>query len=158
MAAAENRRTLKLTVMSGAQRRFQRPYVETIEKIRNGALGDIVGELCLLGWHACHPAVSRAAIRSGAIRTWEHRYWYSFVWICGDQIVEQHLHNIDVIELGDGNASDKGCGEGGAVWRPREESTATSTITSARTSLCERDADVQPLPAVRQAQNPKHSP
>ena len=28
--------------------------------------------------------------------TWQHRQWYSFVWICGDQIVEQHLHNIDV--------------------------------------------------------------
>ena len=28
--------------------------------------------------------------------SWQHRAWYSFVWICGDQIVEQHLHNIDV--------------------------------------------------------------
>ncbi len=26
---------------------------------------------------------------------WEHRNWYSFLWICGDQIVEQHYHNID---------------------------------------------------------------
>jgi len=26
----------------------------------------------------------------------QHRAWYSFVWLCGDQIVEQHLHNIDV--------------------------------------------------------------
>ena len=26
---------------------------------------------------------------------WQHRNWYSFIWICGDQIVEQHFHNID---------------------------------------------------------------
>ena len=28
---------------------------------------------------------------------WQHRNWYSFIWICGDQIVEQHFHNIDFI-------------------------------------------------------------
>ena len=37
--------------------------------------------------------------------TWEHRNWYSFVWICGDQIVEQHLHNIDVCNWVMGDAS-----------------------------------------------------
>ena len=26
-----------------------------------------------------------------------HRNWYSDVWLGGDQMVEQHLHNIDVI-------------------------------------------------------------
>jgi len=26
---------------------------------------------------------------------WQLRNWYSFIWICGDQIVEQHFHNID---------------------------------------------------------------
>jgi len=25
----------------------------------------------------------------------EHRDWYSFLWLCGDQLVEQHFHNID---------------------------------------------------------------
>src|SRR5207253_1673794 len=25
------------------------------------------------------------------------RNWYNFVWLCGDHIVEQHVHNIDVI-------------------------------------------------------------
>src|SRR5207248_3978551 len=42
MAAAKKSEELKLTVMSGAQRRNQKEYVETIDKIKNGAIGDIV--------------------------------------------------------------------------------------------------------------------
>ncbi len=25
------------------------------------------------------------------------RNWYNFIWLCGDHIVEQHVHNLDVI-------------------------------------------------------------
>jgi predicted dehydrogenase len=28
--------------------------------------------------------------------TYQMRNWYYFVWICGDHIVEQHIHNLDV--------------------------------------------------------------
>src|SRR5436190_2466873 len=41
MAAAKKSEEKKLTVVSGAQRRFQREYVETIEKIQSGAIGEI---------------------------------------------------------------------------------------------------------------------
>jgi len=53
--------------------------------------------------------------------TWQHRAWYSFVWICGDQIVEQHLHNIDVINWLMGGHPVEVVASGGAAWRPREE-------------------------------------
>ena len=38
--------------MSGAQRRSQKEYVETVKTIQDGAIGDIVGDVCLLGGHA----------------------------------------------------------------------------------------------------------
>ena len=41
MAAAKKSEELKLTVMSGAQRRSQKEYVETIKRIKDGAIGDI---------------------------------------------------------------------------------------------------------------------
>ena len=63
--------------------------------------------------------------------TWQHRNWYSFVWICGDQIVEQHLHNIDVCNWVMGTHPVKVVASGGAAWRPKaRRCTATSTITS----------------------------
>jgi predicted dehydrogenase len=51
----------------------------------------------------------------------QHRNWYSFVWICGDQIVEQHLHNIDVCNWFMGTHPIEVTASGGAAWRPREE-------------------------------------
>jgi len=52
---------------------------------------------------------------------WEHRAWYSFVWICGDQVVEQHLHNIDVCNWIMGTHPVRAWASGGAAWRPRTE-------------------------------------
>jgi predicted dehydrogenase len=51
----------------------------------------------------------------------QNRGWYSFVWICGDQIVEQHLHNIDVCNWFMGTHPIEVVASGGAAWRPREE-------------------------------------
>src|SRR4030095_11927109 len=42
MDAAKKSEQMKLTVMSGAQRRHQKEYIETVDKIKNGAIGDIV--------------------------------------------------------------------------------------------------------------------
>ncbi len=52
---------------------------------------------------------------------WQQRAWYSFVWLCGDQIVEQHLHNIDVCNWVMGTHPQKVVAIGGAIWRPRTE-------------------------------------
>ena len=51
---------------------------------------------------------------------WEHRNWYSFVWICGDQMVEQHFHNIDFMNWVMGAHPVRVVASGGAAWRPRE--------------------------------------
>ena len=52
---------------------------------------------------------------------WQHRNWYSFVWLCGDQIVEQHYHNIDFMNWLMGAHPVSVVASGGAAWRPREE-------------------------------------
>jgi predicted dehydrogenase len=52
---------------------------------------------------------------------WQHRNWYSFLWICGDQMVEQHFHNIDFMNWVMGAHPVKVVASGGAAWRPREE-------------------------------------
>ena len=42
MAAAKKSEELKLTVMSGAQRRNAKDYMETIDRIHNGEIGDVL--------------------------------------------------------------------------------------------------------------------
>ncbi len=49
------------------------------------------------------------------------RNWYSFVWTCGDQIVKQHLHNIDVCNWFMGTHPVEAVASGGTAWRPRQE-------------------------------------
>ena len=95
MAAAKRSEELKLTVMSGAQRRNDSNYVATVKKIQDGAIGDVVATYAY--WVGT-PVIQQPNGRNPkwGDMTWQHRNWYSFVWICGDQIVEQHLHNIDV--------------------------------------------------------------
>ncbi len=120
MAAARKSEELGLTVVTGAQRRFQRPYVETIEKIKAGKIGDIVATYAY--WEGNGP-ILKAKVRDPkwSDAEWQHRNWYSFVWICGGQIVEQHIHNIDVCNWVMGMHPVKVHASGGAAWRPREE-------------------------------------
>jgi len=119
MAAARKSEELRLTVVSGAQRRFQKPYVETIEKIKSGAIGEIVA--CYAYWIGTPVIQVKARDPKWSDVEFQHRAWYSFVWICGDQIVEQHLHNIDVCNWVMGMHPVKVRASGGCAWRPREE-------------------------------------
>ncbi len=119
MAAARKSEELKLTVMSGAQRRNDRNYVETVKKIQDGALGEIVGTYA--NWIDGPVIHVKARDPKWTDTEWQHRAWYSHVWICGDQIVEQHLHNIDVCNWVMGTHPIKVTAVGGAAWRPRTE-------------------------------------
>lgn len=119
MAAARKSEELKLTVVSGAQRRFQKPYQETIEKIQQGAIGEIVALYAY--WIGTPVLFVKERDPKWSDFEFQHRNWYSFVWICGDQIVEQHIHNIDVCNWVMGTHPVKARAVGGVAWRPRTE-------------------------------------
>jgi predicted dehydrogenase len=120
MAAARESEQKKLTVVSGAQRRFQKEYVETVAKIRAGEIGDI---RALYAYWVGTPVIQQPNGRNASWgdMTWQHRNWYSYVWICGDQIVEQHLHNIDVCNWVMNAHPVKVSATGGRAWRPKDE-------------------------------------
>jgi predicted dehydrogenase len=119
MDASEKARQLKLTVMSGAQRRNQREYMETWQKVRDGAIGEIVATYAY--WVGSPVIQQNARDPRWGDMTWQHRAWYSHLWICGDQIVEQHLHNIDVVNWFMGAHPVRVWASGGAAWRQRNE-------------------------------------
>ena len=112
----------KLTVMIGAQRRSQKEYVESVKRIQDGEIGDITAAYA--NWIS-GPVIKGADFEQkleAETLAWQQRAWYSHVWICGDQIVEQHLHNIDVINwvMGDTHPVSV-VASGGAIWRPQEK-------------------------------------
>jgi len=118
MAAVKKAEEKKLTVVSGAQRRSATEYIETVRKIQDGAIGDIVA---LYATYLSGPVMHvKARDPKWGDMEWEHRNWYSFLWICGDQIVEQHFHNIDFINWVMGTHPERVVASGGAAWRPQE--------------------------------------
>ena len=119
MAAAKLSEQKKLTVVSGAQRHAQREYIETVDRIKNGAIGEI---RALYSHYLSGPVFHvKARDPKWSDFEWQHRNWYSFVWICGDQIVEQHYHNIDFINWVMGTHPVKVVASGGISWRKGDD-------------------------------------
>jgi predicted dehydrogenase len=117
LAAGRKAAEKKLTVMSGAQRHEDKPYVESVQKIRDGAIGEV---LALYAYYLSGPVMhADARDPKWGEMEWQHRNWYSFVWLCGDQIVEQHFHNIDFMNWVMGGHPERVVASGGAAWRPR---------------------------------------
>jgi len=85
-----------LGIVAGTQRRHQTNYREVIQRIHGGALGDIVPAACYwIGDYDYYKAVPRK--KEWSDMEWQLRNWNYYTWLSGDHIVEQHVHNIDVI-------------------------------------------------------------
>jgi predicted dehydrogenase len=84
----------RLAIVAGTQRRHQNGYRETLKRVHEGAIGRIVAARCYwnqggLWMHPRQPDWSDTE--------WQIRNWLYFTWLSGDHIVEQHVHNLDVI-------------------------------------------------------------
>ncbi len=90
----EQARAKGLAIAAGTQRRHQTGYLETMKRIHDGAIGNVLSARCywnqgFLGKKDGQPEWSDAE--------WQLRNWLYFTWLSGDHIVEQHVHNIDVV-------------------------------------------------------------
>jgi len=94
LAAFDEANRHNLTVVAGTQRRYQTGYLESMQRIHDGAVGTITSGRCYWNqgglWHR-----ERAANMTDV--EWQIRNWLYFTWLSGDHIVEQHVHNLDVI-------------------------------------------------------------
>ena len=94
LAAAEIAKTKKLNVVVGLQRRYQSSYRELIKRVHDGAIGEIVSANA---WWNNDGVWVHPRQQGWTEMEYQMRNWYYFVWLCGDHITEQHIHNLDVI-------------------------------------------------------------
>jgi len=94
LAAAEKAKAKKLNVVVGLQRRYQTSYRELIKRVHDGAIGEIVGAQA---WWNNDGVWVKPRQEGWTEMEYQMRNWYYFVWLCGDHITEQHIHNLDVI-------------------------------------------------------------
>lgn len=85
--------TKKLNVVVGLQRRYQDNYLEAFKRIKDGSIGDIVSGQVY--WNSSGVWVREREAGQSEME-YQMRNWYYFNWLCGDHILEQHIHNIDV--------------------------------------------------------------
>lgn len=94
LAAAEKAKAKKLNVVVGLQRRYQASYRELIKRVHDGAIGEI---LSAQAWWNNDGVWVHPRQAGWTEMEYQMRNWYYFVWLCGDHITEQHIHNLDVI-------------------------------------------------------------
>ena len=92
-AAGEEAKKKNLKVVAGTQRRHQAGYLDTIKRLHDGAIGDIVSLRAY--WVNGGPIWHRGDKGSTELEK-QVRNWYHYIWLCGDHICEQHVHNLDI--------------------------------------------------------------
>ncbi|MBE0537865.1 MAG: Gfo/Idh/MocA family oxidoreductase [Phycisphaerae bacterium] len=84
-----------LSVVAGTQRRHQNHYIEIMKRIHDGAIGEIRAAQCY--WNGWGASLTRPKPADMSDVEWQIRTWYHWLWLCGDHIVEQHVHNLDIM-------------------------------------------------------------
>jgi myo-inositol 2-dehydrogenase/D-chiro-inositol 1-dehydrogenase len=94
MVASERAKQSGLSMVSGTIRRKQKDFMETQRRVASGEIGDIVSA------HIIRNGGSLWVIkRKPGWSDMEYmlRNWANFCWLSGDHIVEQFIHEIDVM-------------------------------------------------------------
>jgi len=92
VAACDLARQKGLSVASGFHSRYEPGYQETVKRLRDGAIGQVVAieEHLLRGPYAPYR-------RNPAHSEIEHQFanWASFAWLSGDDLLQGLVHNLD---------------------------------------------------------------
>src|SRR6056297_262100 len=110
LAAGRIAKQKKLNVIVGLQRHYQQNYLEALNRVQNGEMGDITGGSVY--WNSAGVWV-RERQPDMTEMEYQMRNWYYFNWLCGDHILEQHIHNIDVANWFIGEYPESAQGMGG---------------------------------------------
>jgi predicted dehydrogenase len=96
MEASEKAAAKGLSLVVGTQQRYAPQYLELIQRIRDGQIGELthlealwIGDMELWHYHDRQPSWSDME--------WQIRCWPLFTWLSGDHYVEQLVHNLDVV-------------------------------------------------------------
>ncbi|HEY6548795.1 MAG TPA: Gfo/Idh/MocA family oxidoreductase, partial [Vicinamibacteria bacterium] len=110
LATYEEAKKKGLGIGAGTQRRHQVGYLETMKRVKDGAIGELTAARCY--WNQGALWVKPRQPEWTDLE-WQMRNWLYFTWLSGDHIVEQHVHNIDVVNWAMGTHPQSAYGMGG---------------------------------------------
>jgi predicted dehydrogenase len=96
---AEEAKRKGLTVVAGTQMRRARHIMAFMDRLHKGGIGDIVGgQVVRRGGGLMNWGENESKRRSAwSDVEWQLRRWLFVNWLSGDFIVEQHVHNLDLL-------------------------------------------------------------
>lgn len=83
-----------LSVVAGTLYRRQPSFMRAIEQIHQGSIGELVAAQ---EYYMTGPIWLREKQPGMSEMEWQCLNWYYFTWLSGDHIVEQFVHNLDVL-------------------------------------------------------------
>lgn len=116
--AADQAKKKNLSVVSGTQRRHERCYLDAMDRIQRGDIGDVTSGRVY--WNMGGLWVKQPQ-EDWSDMEWQLRNWLYFTWLSGDHIVEQHVHNLDVANWVMGSTPIRCMGMGGRQVRTGDE-------------------------------------
>ncbi len=123
MEASKLAKDKGLAIVCGTQRRHEFSRVELMKRIHDGQIGELVGGQCY--WYG-GGIWYRGYVEGMSELEWQCHNWYHFTWLSGDQICEQHIHNIDVMNWCFDGPPVKFTAVGGRGWRSYNEQQVSS--------------------------------
>ena len=114
LATYEEAKAKGLDIGAGTQRHHQTGYLETMKRIHDGAIGKILAARCY--WNQGALWIKKRQ-PGWSDMEWQLRNWLYFTWLSGDHIVEQHVHNLDVVNWALGAHPVRAVGMGGRQQR-----------------------------------------
>jgi predicted dehydrogenase len=92
LACCQEAKRKNLAIVSGLCYRYEHAKRETMKRVHDGAVGDVV---------ALHTTYYAGGLWMAPRQPdwsdmeWQLRNWLYFTWLSGDHIVEQHIHSLD---------------------------------------------------------------
>jgi len=91
-AACDLAKQKGVSLVSGLQSRFHRGFQETVKRIHDGAIGDVVAIQSMF-LRAPYQTVSRNPKYTET--QYQFSNWYHFCWLSGDDVTQSLVHNLD---------------------------------------------------------------
>ncbi len=114
LVAAKQAEAAGLTIITGTQRRHRRDYWEAYIQIKNGAIGDVLSATAHWNQGAWWNKVKRP---EWSEMEYNIRNWFNIKWLSGDHLLDQGVHNIDVVTWLSGMVPIRAVGYGGRARR-----------------------------------------
>ena len=121
LRAADEAKSKGLSLVAGLCWRYHEPRKETMNRVRDGAIGKLVAiETTYNSGGVWEPRKKRSEVASDM--EYQMRNWYYYDWLSGDHIVEQAVHGIDTMGWAMGDEPPVKCwGSGGRQVRTDPE-------------------------------------